>query len=361
MGYRSNEWQRKKVVYENSIPILSRFHKWWFDTLAVWRGFLFILSFMLNETIVKAALFGVAVGDALGVPVEFRSRTTLLNARVTDMIGYGTHNQPLGTWSDDSSLTFCLADALCEGLNLEIIAQKFIEWRSQGLWTPHGNVFDIGIATNAAIHHLKTGTRPDLAGGFDENENGNGSLMRILPLLFFVQNKTIEERYHFTKLISSITHGHIRSVISCFYYLEFARLLLLGADKNEAYQAVKPVVKDFLQSKQINQDEMDKFHRLLKQDISDVNEDAIYSSGYVLHSLEASMWCLLTTSNYKDAVLKGVNLGSDTDTTGAITGGLAALAYGLDAIPKNWIDMIVRKNDIEDLANRLAKSLKTLV
>lgn len=311
----------------------------------------------MDENLVKAALFGVAVGDALGVPVEFRSRKSLLQSPVTDMIGYGTHDQPPGTWSDDSSLTFCLADSLCEGFDLATIAQKFVEWRDNGLWTPHGDVFDIGITTNAAINHLRTGTRPDLAGGFDEKENGNGSLMRILPLLFYIYDKPIEERYHLTKIVSSVTHGHVRSVISCFYYLEYARLLLHGTDKSEAYQSVKTAVKDFLHLQRMNQEEINKFSRLLEENIWRLEEDLVSSSGYVLHSLEASMWCLLTTDNYKDAVLKAVNLGSDTDTTGAITGGLAGIAYGFDAIPKEWMELLARKNDIEHLANRFSTSL----
>lgn len=125
-------------------------------------------------------------------------------------------------------------------------------------------MFDIGITTNAAISHLKTGTRPDLAGGFDESENGNGSLMRILPLLFYVQHKSVDERYGLIKQVSSLTHGHVRSVIGCFYYLEYARLLLQGLDKTEAYGAVKPVVKDYLNRQGINKEEIAKFGRLLE-------------------------------------------------------------------------------------------------
>ncbi len=306
----------------------------------------------LNQ--IKSALFGVAVGDALGVPVEFNNRQTISINPVTDMIGYGTYNLPAGTWSDDSSLTFCLAEALTQEFNLNTIGQNFVKWYHENYWTPHGNVFDIGIATRQAISRLAKGKKPELAGGFDETDNGNGSLMRILPLLFYLLDKPINERYDITKKVSSITHGHIRSVIACFYYLEFAKQIFDGKNKFEIYKNLQTGVTNHLISLSINPREITLFDRLLKSDIHKLSEDEIQSSGYVLHTLEASIWCLLTTSNYKEAVLKAVNLGSDTDTTGAVTGGLAGLLYGLDNIPTNWITQIARKDDIENLAERLA-------
>ncbi len=302
---------------------------------------------------IKSALLGVAVGDALGVPVEFNSRQTISKNPVTDMIGYGTYNLPAGTWSDDSSLTFCLAEALTQDFNLNKIGQNFVKWIHENYWTPHGHVFDIGIVTRQAISRLAKGEKPELAGGFDETDNGNGSLMRILPLLFYLLDKPIIERYNITKKVSSITHGHIRSVIACFYYLEFAKQILEGKNKFEIYNNLQIEISNHLTSLEINPTEIAKFDRLLKGDIAKLNEDEIHSSGYVLHTLEASIWCLLTTNNYKEAVLKAVNLGSDTDTTGAVTGGLAGLLYELNDIPTNWLKQIARKDDIKNLAERL--------
>jgi len=306
---------------------------------------------------IKSALFGVAVGDALGVPVEFNSRQTISKNPVTDMIGYGTYDLPAGTWSDDSSLTFCLTEALTQDFDLNVIGQNFVKWKHENYWTPHGHVFDIGIATSQAISRLAKGAKPELAGGFDETDNGNGSLMRILPLLFYLLDKPINERYDITKKVSSITHGHIRSVIACFYYLEFALQLFSGKDKFETYKDLQTEITNYLTSHSINSTEIALFDRLLKDDIYKLAEEEIQSSGYVLHTLEASIWCLLTTKNYKEAVLKAVNLGSDTDTTGAVTGGLAGLLYGLDKIPKNWLQRIARHEDIENLAERLSDKL----
>jgi ADP-ribosylglycohydrolase len=306
---------------------------------------------------IKSALFGVAVGDALGVPVEFNSRQTVRINPVTDMIGYGTYNLPAGTWSDDSSLSFCLAEALTQEFDLNAIGQNFVKWYHENYWTPKGNVFDIGIATRQAISRLANGEKPELAGGFEVSDNGNGSLMRILPLLFILFDKPIKERYDITKQVSSITHGHIRSVIACFYYLEFARQLFLGKNKFEIYKNLQTEVSKHLTKLAINPEEISLFDRLLKYDIHEFHEDEIQSSGYVLYTLEASIWCLLTTENYKEAVLKAVNLGGDTDTTGAVTGGLAGLLYGLDTIPEKWVEQIVRYDDIENLAKRLADKI----
>ncbi len=273
------------------------------------------------------------------------------------MVGYGTYNLPAGTWSDDSALAFCLAEALMQDFNLKVIGDNFQKWLYQNYWTPHGYVFDVGVTTRQAIYSLSTGTRPDLAGGFNENENGNGSLMRILPLLFHIKDKPIDERYSVTKAVSSITHGHLRSVIACFYYLEFARQLLNKEDKFSIYHHLKASVYEYLQSLTINPEEIRLFDRLLKGDITDLAEEQIQSSGYVLHTLEASIWCILTTTDYEEAVLKAVNLGEDTDTTGAVTGGLAGLLYGFDNIPANWVAQLARRGDIDDLASRLTLKL----
>jgi ADP-ribosylglycohydrolase len=193
-----------------------------------------------------------------------------------------------------------------------------------------------------------------LEGGIDERDNGNGSLMRILPLLFYLNDKPIKERFNLTEQVSAITHGHIRSIIACFYYLEFARQILKGKDKFEIYKNLQSEIPNFLTTLSISEMEIALFDRLLKEDIEKLSEEKIYSSGYVLHTLEASIWCLLTTDSFEEAVLKAVNLGEDTDTTGAVTGGLAGLLYGINRIPEKWLQKIARYDEINDLAERVA-------
>jgi ADP-ribosyl-[dinitrogen reductase] hydrolase len=313
---------------------------------------------MTDRNIYKDILFGVAVGDALGVPVEFKSRETIAENPVTDMTGFGTYHLPPGTFSDDSSLAFCLAEALTQEFNLQHIADNFVGWLYHNYWTPRGNVFDVGIATSQAIKMLRDGCPPELAGGMDVSDNGNGSLMRILPLLVYIKDKPVADRYQITKQVSSITHGHIRSVIACFYYLEFARQIIHGTGKMQVYKNLQTEIPEYLNSLSINPNEIKLFDRLFKENIYSLSEDAIFSTGYVLHTLEASIYCLLTTENYKAAALKAVNLGADTDTTGAVTGGLSGLLYGWETIPESWTEQIARKDDIIDLADRLGKFVR---
>ncbi len=307
---------------------------------------------MINNSL-PIILLGTAVGDALGVPVEFKQRTYLKANPVTDMLEFGTHRQPKGTWSDDTSLMLCLAESIVEGLDLNKLAQKFVAWKNDNLWTPHGWVFDIGIGTRVAIERLEEGELPELAGGFEEFDNGNGSLMRILPLILYTKDLDIDQRFEWTKKVSSITHAHVRSIMACFYYLEFAKKIIEGKGKFEAYAELQSELFQYFQSRKINPLEIQKFSRLLFDDISLLQEDQIQSSGYVIHTLEASIWCLLTTNSYTEAVLKAVNLGHDTDTTGAVTGGLAGLIYGLEAIPTEWLNVLARKEDIIRLSNQV--------
>ena len=303
---------------------------------------------------IRNTLLGLVVGDALGVPVEFQYRTTLKANPVTDMTGYGTHNQPPGTWSDDSSLALCLADELSKGFNLQNIADSFINWLYHNHWTPYGEVFDVGNSTEKGIHRLKDGIPPEQSGETDETSNGNGSLMRILPLLFHAKNIAEDlKRYEIIRQVSAITHAHIRSTLSCFYYLEFARFILDGHSPKSAYQKANESFLGLTEQLQIDKEELSNFDRLTKGTIDALEEENIFSDTYVIYTLEASIWCILTTDNYKDAVLKAVNLGKDTDTTAAVTGGIAGLIYTAGNIPKEWVNKIAKLEDIEEVADRL--------
>jgi ADP-ribosyl-[dinitrogen reductase] hydrolase len=300
--------------------------------------------------IIKSALFGVAVGDALGVPHEFSRPEDLRENPVTDMVGYGTYDLPPGTWSDDSSLTFCLAESLCNGFNTDHMGELFVRWYYQDCWTATGEVFDIGIGTRNALYKIKNGIKTELAGGNDEKDNGNGSLMRILPLVFAIKDLPIEERFERTRQVSAVTHGHIRAVMACFYYLEFAKQLIAGKSKFEIYNNLQLLMPSFFEKMGIVDSEIAHFDRLLKANITDLPFTEIRSGGYVIETIEACIWCLLTTDIYKDAVLKAVNLGHDTDTTAAVTGGLAGLLYGFDGIPKEWVEKLARVEEIKGLA-----------
>lgn len=310
-----------------------------------------------NLKTIRSALFGLAVGDALGVPVEFKLRSELEQNPVIDMRGYGSHSQPKGTWSDDAALSFCTAECLCHGFDEIAIASAFSKWKNEGFWSARGEIFDIGNVTQIAIDYFDKYNDPVSPNVGEELSNGNGSLMRVLPLFFYVEHMPLKQRYNHTKKLSSITHAHPRSIIACFYYLEFARHLFKSRDVAQTYQYMQNSFLDMLKTSEADTSQLPYFSRLLHQDISLLSRHDIESTGYVLHTLEASIWSLLTTDNYEEAVLKAVNLGDDTDTTAAVTGGLAGLLYGFNSIPKEWIKELARLSDIELLSERLARKL----
>jgi len=310
---------------------------------------------------ILSALLGVAIGDAVGVPFEFKSRADMKRRPAIDMVGFGTYNLPPGTWSDDTSLTLCLADSLTNGYSLEDMAAKFIQWRDKAYWTARGEVFDIGRTTSESIAELKSillKKQPELLLSLkdfaSEQDNGNGSLMRIMPILFYIKGKPIDEQFRIIWDVSALTHKHIRAAIACLIYLRFAEYLLQNQSKGVAYAQTQSDISAFFKTHNISLYEVQNFDSLIADDIRTLTEDEIESAGYVLHSIEASFWCFLTTDSYKEAVLKAVNLGHDTDTTAAITGGLAGLFYGESGIPEEWIEQTARISDIKTLSKKLS-------
>ena len=178
-------------------------------------------------------IIGLAIGDALGVPVEFKSRQEIANNPVMSMIGYGTHYQPAGTWSDDTSLTLALIDSIAEkkGIDYSDIMDRFSNWLLYNDYTANGQVFDVGNSTSRAIMNYGRGVDPLECGGISEYENGNGSLMRILPLAFYLDkqdNNTMEYQMEMVHNISALTHRHLISLIGCGIYINIAVKLLLS-------------------------------------------------------------------------------------------------------------------------------------
>jgi ADP-ribosylglycohydrolase len=297
---------------------------------------------------ILSAIMGSCVADALGVPVEFNSREQLKRNPVVDMRSYGTYNQPAGTWSDDTSMTLCTLDSLSKGLDYKDIMDKFLSWYKDGEYTPHGETFDIGMATSKALNKYASGEETLKSGGTGERDNGNGSLMRILPVLFYLQ-KTYgenwiekEESYQIIHNISALTHAHKRSMIACGIYLTIADYISKEYDLKEAVEKGIKKSFQFYESKEEFKEELKHYKRIKDKNFYKIPESEIRSTGYVVYTLEASLWCLLNSDNYKECVLKAVNLGEDTDTIGAVAGGLAGLYYGYKGIPKEWIEVIRR-------------------
>ena len=310
---------------------------------------------------VRSVAYGHAIADALGVPVEFSSRQELKENPVKDMMGYGTHHVPAGTWSDDTSMAIATLDSLTAGIDYDDIMSKFCAWKTKAAYTATDEVFDMGVSTNTAISHFQKGVPALKCGCPGENDNGNGSLMRIYPavLYWYYTNKGNFSTDGFDEFIfdvSSLTHSHLRSKLSCGIYA-YAMLHLLG-------RRTKKSISDGLYHAHVTYakipeyaSELKHFSRLFDANFAALPEAEIMSSGYVVATLEAAIWCLLNTDSYEECVLKAVNLGSDTDTVAAVAGALAGCLYDLEGIPEKWFEGLLRKDMMADICHRFADSL----
>lgn len=306
---------------------------------------------------ILGGLWGSVVGDALGVPVEFHSRADVRLNPVTGMRGFGTHRQPPGTWSDDSSLLLCSVESLnTVEFDIEDMGRRFVGWFRDNKWTPHGEAFDIGVATSTALLRIEHGSLAKDAGGRGEHDNGNGSLMRILPVALRFAGGGLAELLDKVHASSAITHAHRRSQMCCGLHALVVRELLAGVPPGDAFAAALKMFRQRYDDP-VWHPQFLNLQRLLDGRLAAREEADIASSGYVVHTLEAALYCLLTTSNYRDCVLRAVNLGSDTDTTGSVAGGLAGLVYGAGAIPGEWIAALARKGDLDCLFHEFVGTL----
>lgn len=249
---------------------------------------------------IKDAVYGAAVGDALGVPFEFCGRGSF---SCTGMVGHGTHDQEPGTWSDDTSMLLATCDSLKSlgKIDCEDMRARFIRWINEGAYAIDGVVFDFGITVSQALTSGK--------GRDDERSNGNGSLMRIIPLAF--TNATDDQ----IREISAITHAHAVSREVCVRYIHIARGLLAGEQVDPSW--------------------------------ANIPREQVRSGGFVRDTLQAALWCVASTNNYEECVLEAVNLGDDTDTTACVAGALAGILYGRGSIPSDWIQTLRGKDLID--------------
>lgn len=304
----------------------------------------------LTREHIEGCFVGFAVADALGVPVEFNDRNYLDRHPVTTMTGFGRWHQPAGTWSDDSSMAFCTAESFLEGYDLQLMGELFVRWMKKGYWGAHHTCFDVGNTTAIALNRIADGKDVLHSGESQSEANGNGSLMRIAPASIYFYNNDSTALMERMREVSGITHAHFRSVFACFIFSKFVKTIMQGEAKEQAYRLAMQEVQEYAATQNFNSAELNLFERTLSGSLLHEPVDKIHSSGYVLHTLEASIWCFMNFDTYSEAVLKAVNLGGDTDTTACVTGALAGLYYGTSGIPKNWKDAIARKNDVITLA-----------
>lgn len=312
---------------------------------------------------VASGILGLAVADAVGVPAEFMRREALRQNPITDMIGGGAHNQKPGTWSDDTSMALCLAFSAAEkrGIDADDIMKRFCDWCETGAYSAHGECFDIGMTVARALRRYAAHVPAQECGGAAITDNGNGSLMRILPLAYILMAQygsnltTHDEAMRCIDLVSSLTHRHPISLVACGIYIHIAVRLLLGDAILDAVQSGVDTALGWYSTHAGYEGGLDCWERVCDATaFKALPEDEIKSGGYVVDTLEAALWCLLNTDNYRGCVLKAVNLGEDTDTVAAVVGGLAGIHYGLSGIPDAWLDGLQNKKMLLDCCDSLA-------
>ena len=301
---------------------------------------------------IYGAVIGAVLGDALGVPFEFMKKEDINIYKINKIDGGGRWSQPKGTWSDDSSMLLCTIESLLNGYNCHDIGDKYVKWLYEGYCTPYGIVFDAGATVVTSIRKIRHG---DYSGCDEEDKCGNGSLMRILPLALYL-NKYPEDKFTKIKEVSSLTHSNILCVIGCAIYVELLINILKGQDKYIAYENMKPIILNEYEAK--HPEEISKYKNILEKNIFDINFDDLKGTGYIVDTLESSLYSFMTTNNYKECIKKAISIGVDTDTIACIAGGLSGANYGYYKIPSSWLKTLVKKEEILELCSKYKNFLQ---
>lgn len=290
----------------------------------------------------SGALIGLAIGDALGAAVEFMPRGTF--QKVTDMRGGGPHNLEPGYWTDDTSMALCLAESLIEaGFDLELQLDKYVKWYKEGYLSSTGRCFDIGINTSHSLDNYdKTGELPPEK----ENAAGNGSLMRLAPVPMYYYN-SFQNAVEYSGESSLTTHNNIMAIDACRFAGGLIQKFINSNNNADAYKL--SAIKEIAEEMSLN----NRVFKAITGALEKESEAEISSDGFVINSLEASLWALVNSNSFKEAVLKAVNLGNDADTVGAITGQFAGALYGKSDIPESWIQKLALKDKIFNIIDDL--------
>lgn len=287
------------------------------------------------------ALFGLIVGDALGAAVEFKKRGSF--KEVKTMRSGGPHGLEAGYWTDDSSMALCLAESLIEkGFNLTDQLDKYLKWYKEGYLSSTGNCFDIGSNTARSLEFYEENKKLPPA---RERAAGNGSIMRLAPVPIYFRDD-FSKAVEFSGKSSLTTHNNIMAVDSCRY---FGGLLQQFINSRIIIRAFKvKVIKDTARDLDLDKRVIKAVNGAFKK-----KRDEIISDGFVINTLEASLWSFLNTNNFNEAILKAVNLGNDADTVAAVTGQIAGAYYGYQQLEESWLDQLADFKKINQIAEKL--------
>lgn len=284
------------------------------------------------------AFLGLAVGDAVGTTLEFKSRDSY--PLHTDMVGGGPFGLKAGQWTDDTSMALALADSLLAGDEFDPadLMERFVAWRDDGEYSCTGSCFDIGGTVASALSRWKR-TGDPIAGSTDPQSAGNGSLMRLSPVAIrhWQDRETLRK---VAAIQSQTTHGAPEAVSACVAYADLTADAIAGQPRHEVLAPRR--------SKHAG-----KIETVMRGSWRGAAREDIGSSGYVAHSLEAALWSIGRTSDFRSAILTAANLGGDADTTAAIAGQLAGALYGASGIPAEWLEKVAWRSEIEEKARQL--------
>lgn len=294
------------------------------------------------------------IGDALGVPYEFHGPRELPPREQIEMHPPANfrraHPRVLpGTWSDDGAQALCLLASLldCEALDLSDFGERLLRWLDEGYLAVDGRVFDVGIQTRTALEELASGTDPERSGPDDEYDNGNGALMRVLPLALWHRGDD-EELIEDAMRSSLPTHGHLRSQLCCAVYCLWARRMIEGVEQDAAWIAAVEQIEAFARELE------DGEHELAAIDLR--REPSGGGSGYVVDCLHSARLAL-TEASFEAVLKAAVAIGNDTDTTAAVAGGIAGIRFGAAAIPSRWHRELRGRELLDPLLDRLFEAL----
>jgi ADP-ribosyl-[dinitrogen reductase] hydrolase len=291
----------------------------------------------------QGCLLGLACGDAVGTTVEFKARGSF--PPVTDMVGGGPFGLQPGEWTDDTSMALCLAESLLENDAFDAKDQidRYVRWWKEGYLSSTGRCFDIGTTVSDALRRYEQ-TGDPYSGSTHHRSAGNGSIMRLAPVPMFYRSD-LDEVIQYSAESSKTTHGTKEAVDACKLFGVMIALALGGSSIEELLTGTQAFLEPQTLAPSIRDIQAGTY--------KDKPESEILGSGYVVKSLEAALWCFFHTDSYQEAVLKAVNLGNDADTTGAVVGQLAGAYYGIQSIPKAWLEKLAMRDLIQTMAERL--------
>lgn len=343
-----NDLNKTASIVDNNLNIIKENES--IDKILKFSSISITNEYLLEQNNVLNSIIGFAVGDAFGVPVEFMERDKVKSLNLTTMIK-GVHNVEKGSWSDDTSMVIATIDSILnkKGIDYKDIMNNFIKINKYGEFTSLGYAFDVGTTLTKALNKYIKTQDINTCGCNDFMDNGNGSIMRILPISLYVIYKEYsnEEILNIIKKSSSLTHSHEISIMGCYIYTLYLKEIIKSKDKLKAFNYILEQNYSYF-----SRECTDKYKRLLDEKFLDIKEEKINSTGYIIDTIESIIYSINNSNNYKESIFTAINLGSDTDTIGALTGAVAGIIYGINDIPSNLLIDLVKKDYIIEYSNK---------